>query len=142
MDSLTKDQRSERMRRIRSRDTIPEKTIRSFLYQQGFRFRVCVRTLPGHPDIVLPKYKTIIQVRGCFWHGHSNCKIAHIPKSNIRFWKDKITHNCLRDVKNDSLLRELGWCVIVIWECEIKDTLLLSQKISRLFQQREAENNA
>ena len=110
------------MSRVRSRDTKPEKIVRSVLFSMGFRFRLCQKNLPGKPDIVLKKYKTVIFVHGCFWHGHENCKNARIPKSNIDFWKGKIERNKQRFEEVSRQLRAQGWNVVVIWECETKDT--------------------
>ena len=106
------------MSKISSKDTKPEILVRKFLFSKGFRYRINVKTLPGKPDIVLPKYKTVIFVNGCFWHGH-NCKKGKLPSSNIDFWRGKISNNKLRDDKNSDLLIKLGWKVIIIWQCEI-----------------------
>lgn len=119
MDSLTKEKRSWNMSRIRSNDTTPELVVRSFLFRRGFRFRLHAKNLPGHPDIVLPKYRTIVEVRGCFWHRHSGCRRATTPSTNAEFWQEKFKRNVDRDDKNESTLRKLGWNVIVLWECEI-----------------------
>lgn len=126
MDHLTKEQRSRNMSLVHGKDTKPEMVVRSFLHRQGFRFRLHAKDLPGHPDIVLPKYKTVIEVRGCFWHRHPGCRKATIPASNCGFWQDKLQHNAARDAKNDSALEALGWQVIVVWECQLRknDTLL------------------
>lgn len=120
MDTLSKERRSWNMSRIKSADTKPELLVRSFLYGHGFRFRLHVKNLPGKPDIVLRKYKTIIEVRGCYWHHHEGCKFAYIPKSNQEYWDIKFKKNVERDMKNDGLLRKAGWKIIVIWECEVK----------------------
>ena len=120
MDSLTHEQRSWNMSRIRSANTSPELKVRSFLFRHGFRFRLHVKTLPGHPDIVLPKYKTIIEVRGCFWHRHKGCRDTTTPSTNVAFWKEKFRNNVKRDKKNEKALKELGWQVLVVWECELK----------------------
>jgi len=118
MDSLTKEHRSWNMSRIRSTDTKPEMLVRSFLHRNGFRFRLHVKDLPGHPDIVLPKYKTVIEVRGCFWHRHPGCKYATTPSSNTEFWKQKFKQNIERDKQNGKKLKLLGWKLIVVWDCE------------------------
>ena len=120
MDTVTPEKRSFIMSRVRSATTKPEMLIRSFLHKNGFRFRLHVKTLPGHPDIVLPKYKTIVEVRGCFWHHHLGCKSASTPSSNTAFWNEKFHRNIERDKKNESALKELGWNVIVVWECETR----------------------
>lgn len=134
MDRITPDQRSYLMSQVRAKDTKPELVIRSFLHRSGFRFRLHVKSLPGTPDIVLPKYKTVIEVRGCFWHRHPGCRKATTPASNCNFWHDKFQQNVTRDAKNDSALEALGWQVIVVWECQIRknETLLkLTDLISR-----------
>ena len=106
------------MAKIRSKNTTPEKKVRSILHRIGYRFRIHNQKLPGTPDIVLPKYKSVIFVHGCFWHGH-NCKKGKLPSSNTDFWKEKISNNKSRDAKNSDLLVKLGWKVIIIWQCEI-----------------------
>ncbi|MHC2355560.1 DNA mismatch endonuclease (patch repair protein) [Sinorhizobium meliloti] len=119
VDTLTPAQRSERMSRIRSRDTKPEILLRKALHRLGFRFRVHGSGLPGKPDIVLAKYKTAIFVHGCFWHRHPGCKIATTPKSNTEFWIEKFSRNVARDERSTAKLGELGWRVLVAWECEV-----------------------
>ena len=114
--------RSYNMSRIRSKDTKPEELVRKYLFSKGFRYRKNDVRLPGKPDIVLPKYKTVIFVNGCFWHKH-DCGRFVWPKNNAEFWKKKIGDNIQRDDKICSLLKELGWNVIVIWECELKPSV-------------------
>ncbi|MHA3690359.1 very short patch repair endonuclease [Akkermansia sp. AKK6] len=121
MDVFSPEKRSQVMSRIRSKDTKPEKIIRSILHKMGFRFRINLKDLPGKPDIVLPKYKTIIFIHGCFWHQHEGCKIASKPKSNSEYWKSKFTRNIERDKRNQDDLRTMGYRIIVIWECEVKN---------------------
>jgi len=106
------------MSRIRGRDTQPEKKVRSALHRAGFRFRLHRKDLPGRPDIVLPKYRTVVFVHGCFWHRHRGCKFAYEPKSRPAFWNEKFRGNVARDRRNASDLRRLGWRVVTIWECE------------------------
>jgi DNA mismatch endonuclease (patch repair protein) len=118
-DFLTPAQRSERMSRIRSRDTSPELALRKALHARGFRFRLDDKRLPGKPDIVLPKYRTAILVHGCFWHRHADCNIATTPKSNTAFWNGKFERNVQRDVRVTAELQALGWRVLVAWECEL-----------------------
>lgn len=108
--------RSAIMSRIRSKDTKPEMLVRKALHRLGFRFRLHVRELPGKPDIVLPKYQTVIQVKGCFWHGHT-CIDGRLPKSNRDYWVPKLLRNRMRDISNDRKLRRLGWSVRNLWEC-------------------------
>ena len=108
------------MSRIRGTNTKPELAVRSMLHRMGYRFRIASRTLPGKPDIVLPKYRAVIFVHGCFWHRHQGCKYAYTPKSRSDFWAQKFEGNVMRDKNNLSLLRKAGWLPIVVWECEIK----------------------
>ena len=120
MDVHSKEVRSYNMSRIKGKDTKPEETVRKYLFSQGFRYRKNDKRLPGTPDIVLPKYKTVIFVNGCFWHGHEGCKYFVWPKNNAEFWHKKIRDNVLRDQRKVQALDLLGWKVIVVWECKIK----------------------
>ena len=120
MDVHSKEVRSYNMSRIKGKDTKPEETVRKYLFSQGFRYRKNDKRLPGTPDIVLPKYKTVIFVNGCFWHGHKGCKYFVWPKNNAEFWHKKIRDNVLRDQRKVQALDLLGWKVIVVWECKIK----------------------
>lgn len=122
-DVLTPEQRRKCMSRIRSRNTRPEIIIRKFLFAHGFRFRINVKRLPGTPDIVLRKYKTVIFVNGCFWHGHEGCRYFRLPKSNVDFWKNKIERNKERDLQERIKLRDMGWHVIQFWECQLKPSV-------------------
>lgn len=123
MDTISKEKRSWNMSRIRSTNTKPEMIVRSFLHRNGFRFRLHDRNLPGHPDIVLPKYKTVVEVRGCFWHRHPGCKITTTPSSNIAFWEEKFRRNVERDRLHAAELSDLGWQLIVVWGCETSKNL-------------------
>lgn len=118
-DKMTPEQRHRCMSRVRSKDTKPELLVRKYLFSHGFRYRVCVKELPGKPDIVLSKYRTVIFVNGCFWHGHG-CGFYSFPKTNVGFWEDKIRRNRERDRKEEAALRRMGWHVIRIWECQLK----------------------
>lgn len=109
------------MAAVHSKDTKPEVLVRKFLFAKGLRFRVCDKKLPGKPDIVLPKYKTVIFIDGCFWHGHEGCKLSHLPHTRVDFWRNKINTNKLRDRRNDTDLTNAGWRVIRLWECEIRN---------------------
>lgn len=122
-DNHTKEQRSYNMSRIRSKNNAPEEKVRKFLFSKGFRYRKNDKNLPGCPDIVLPKYKTVIFVNGCFWHKH-NCKRFVWPSSNEEYWKKKILRNVERDEINIKELKELGWEVLVVWECELKKAII------------------
>lgn len=120
-DIFSTEKRSDVMSKIKSKNTKPEKVVRSLLFSLGYRFRLYVKDLPGKPDIVLPKYKTVILVNGCFWHGHEKCKDAGIPKTNSDFWYDKISKNKERDKRVSNELEQAGWKVLVVWECQIND---------------------
>ena len=119
-DLLTKEKRSWNMSRIKGKDTKIEVKVRKYLFSKGFRYRKNVATLPGKPDIVLPKYKTAIFVHGCYWHRHPGCKYAYMPKTNVEFWKKKFSENIANDEKNRLKLEASGWTVITLWECDIK----------------------
>ena len=123
-DVHTPEKRSYNMSRIRGKDTKPEEQVRKYLFSQGFRYRKNDTRLPGKPDIVLPKYRTVIFVNGCFWHGHEGCRYFVWPKNNSTFWKNKIIGNIARDKKNCERLSELGWHIITVWECELKQSVL------------------
>ena len=120
MDIFSVTKRSEIMSKVTGKDTKPEILVRKHLFSKGFRYRKNVNDLPGKPDIVLPKYKTLIFIHGCFWHGHKNCDAAKLPASNVDYWVRKVSSNVIRDSQNMQLLKEAGWNGIVIWECELK----------------------
>lgn len=119
-DVHSKETRSYNMSRIKNKDTKPEVLIRSFLHKKGFRYRLHVKNMPGKPDIVLPKYKIVIFINGCFWHGHNGCKYFKVPKTRTEWWLNKINTNINNDIKAIQSLRDLGWKIITIWECETK----------------------
>lgn len=121
MDIYSKEKRSEIMSKVRSSGTKPEVLVRKKLHSLGFRFRLKGKSLPGKPDVVLPKYKTVVFVHGCFWHHHKGCGKSKLPTSNVEFWETKIFENVRRDTKIKSQLKKLGWRVLVIWECETKN---------------------
>ncbi len=121
-DTLSPAARSERMSRIRSRDTKPEILLRKFLHAMGLRYKLHDRLLPGTPDLVFPRYHTVVQVYGCFWHRHKGCKLASDPKSNMEFWSKKFTANVERDRQDVLKLALLGWRVIIVWECSTNTT--------------------
>lgn len=133
--SCVSEERSKLMSKIRSANTKPEIMIRKYLFSKGFRYRINVPTLPGKPDIVLKKWKAIIFINGCFWHGHENCKIAHIPKTNEGFWSSKIKRNTERDKCNIESLKKDNWNVIVVWECELGNRALQEERFTRLISQ-------
>lgn len=120
MDVHDKETRSYNMSCIKGKNTKPEEIVRKYLFSQGFRYRKNDKRLPGTPDIVLPKYKIVIFVNGCFWHGHEGCRYFVIPKTNTEFWTKKIETNRKRDIRKINDLQALGWKVIVVWECQLK----------------------
>ena len=119
-DFLSKEERSVRMSHIRSVNTKPEILLRRGLWRIGFRYRVNDKKLPGRPDIVLPKYRTVVFVHGCFWHGHKGCKVYSVPKTNTEFWVAKVARNQERDQEVWRKLEAKGWIVVVVWECQLK----------------------
>ena len=128
-DRLTPERRSWNMSRIRGRDTKPELVVRRLLHEMGYRFRLHRADLPGRPDIILPRHKTVVFVHGCYWHRHPGCRFAYTPKSRQSFWNAKFTSNVARDQRNQRVLKEAGWRVIVIWECETSDRDVLAQRL-------------
>lgn len=131
-DIYAKEQRSKIMSKISGKETKPEILVRQYLFSHGLRFRKNVESLPGKPDIVLPKYKVIILVHGCYWHGHKNCKAAKLPKTRKAFWKKKIFENISRDQKQIGKLENMGWHVIVLWQCEINTKMKQRKRLSAL----------
>lgn len=131
-DIKTPQERSYNMSRIRGVDTKPEMLVRKFLFAHGFRYRLHDKKLPGKPDLVLPKYKTVIFVNGCFWHGHDGCKFFVIPRTRREFWLSKINRTKEIDLQNQKLLSEMGYRVITIWECELRTSELREQNLTKL----------
>lgn len=131
-DRLTKEQRSRNMALIRAKDTKPEMKVRSFLHRNGFRYSLHRKDLPGKPDIVLRKWKTVIFVNGCYWHRHQGCKLTTIPKTNTQFWMEKFKSNVERDKSNYQALIKNGWNVIIVWECEIKNGLFKKKLVNNI----------
>lgn len=129
-DQISPEHRSWNMSRIKGRDTKPEMIVRSLLHRMGYRFRLHRKDLPGKPDIVLPKHKTVIFVHGCFWHRHQGCRFAYTPKSRVDFWNKKFDDNVKRDRRNQKELSSLGWKVITVWECQTTDIDELSEVLS------------
>lgn len=132
MDTLTPQERSERMGKVRSADTRPEMVVRRLVHGMGYRYRLHSKDLPGKPDLVLPGRRKVIFVHGCFWHRHGDpgCRLARWPKSRLDFWVPKLTANEERDAKVQARLGELGWDVMTIWECQVRDTEALKRRIS------------
>ena len=121
MDIVDSKRRSKMMSRIKGRDTVPEIAVRRIAHRLGFRFRLYRKDLPGCPDLVFPRFRAVVFVHGCFWHRHCGCRYAYLPKTRVRFWNDKFRGNVARDRRNEAALREIGWRVLVIWECETRD---------------------
>lgn len=132
MDVFPKEKRSSIMACVSSKNTTSEKIVRSLLHRMGFRFRIHRRDLPGSPDIVLPRYRIVIFVNGCFWHQHQGCSASKRPVSNSAYWIKKLDGNIQRDLKNKQLLQNLGWMPVVVWECELRNMKKLEDRLSRL----------
>ncbi|WP_261512734.1 very short patch repair endonuclease [Chryseobacterium paludis] len=138
-DIFSSEKRSEIMSKISGKETKPEIMVRKYLFAYGFRFRKNDKRFPGKPDIVLPKYKTIIFINGCFWHGHENCKKSKLPGTRKDFWENKINSNIIRDQQNINDLKSMGWSVIIVWQCKLgKDK---EQTLSNLVDQILLDNN-
>lgn len=131
MDTISRERRSANMSRIRSRDTSPEMIVRRLVHRLGYRYRLHVPHLPGKPDLVFPRLGCIVEVRGCFWHGHKGCIDSHIPKTRIDYWQPKLERNRLRDRNNRRALTRLGWRVCIVWECETANTKKLEMRLAR-----------
>ena len=129
MDRVTTAQRRENMRRITSKDSIPELIVRRLVHRLGYRYRLHDHTLPGRPDLVFPRRRKIIFLHGCFWHAHTRCKLAHTPATHQEYWQPKLDRNKARDRAHLRALKELGWDVLIIWECELTNTVLLGDRI-------------
>jgi len=128
-DIVDREQRSKNMSRIRGRDTLPELAVRRIAHGLGLRFRLYRKDLPGCPDLVFPKHKLAIFVHGCFWHRHSQCRYAYTPSSRKAFWQKKFSDNVTRDRRSEQALRYLGWRILVIWECETRSEVYVSQRL-------------
>ena len=135
MDVVSSQTRSRMMGAVRATNTKPELVVRRLAHKLGYRFRLHRRDLPGTPDLLFPKYNICLFVHGCFWHRHQGCKAASNPSSNVDFWKDKFDRNVTRDARNEKALRNAGWRVFVIWECETKKAELLNARFQELFAQ-------
>lgn len=138
MDAISPEKRSRIMAANKSRNTKPELAVRRILHAMGFRFRLHRKDLPGCPDVVLPKYKTVILINGCFWHQHTGCKLASKPSTRQDFWEAKLSRNVERDSENIAKLTALGWRVIVVWECELKKTSDLTERLVTSLKSHEA----
>jgi DNA mismatch endonuclease, patch repair protein len=139
LDSLTPAERSERMSRIKGKNTKPELTVRSLIHRAGYRYRLHGKGLPGRPDLVFSKRRKVIFVHGCFWHRHDGCRLARLPKSRLDFWQSKLDANAERDKEVERQLSALGWKVLTIWECEVKDEVALTVRVRTFLD--DTENN-
>ena len=128
-DTRTKEQRSRIMKSVRTKDTGPELVVRKLLHSLGFRFRLHRKDLPGKPDITLARHRTVVFVHGCFWHGH-DCKMGNPPKSKLDYWRRKLDSNKARDERNTAALRDDGWNVVTVWQCELKDVAQLARRLT------------
>ena len=133
VDTISPEHRSWNMSRIKGKNTKPELIVRSHLHKMGFRFRLHRKDLPGKPDIVLPKYRTVIFVHGCFWHRHKSCKYSYNPKSRKKFWREKFEGNVERDERNRKELSSLDWRSVVVWECQTNHSGKLQKLIGKIF---------
>lgn len=140
MDKLSKQQRSWNMSRIRDRDTQPERAVRSVLHRMGYRFRLNQLALPGRPDIVMHRHRTVIFVHGCFWHRHKQCRFAYTPKSKKLFWQKKFRYNVAHDLKVKRKLSREGWNVITLWECKVSDVDHLSRRLASMLERIERKS--
>jgi DNA mismatch endonuclease (patch repair protein) len=136
VDTISSEHRSEIMSRVRAKDTKPEMVVRRMMHAAGYRYRLHVRDLPGKPDLVFPARRKVIFVNGCFWHRHRDCALARMPKSRTAFWTDKLERNRERDERNIEALRELGWDVLTVWECEIRDPATLMPRVVAFLEER------
>jgi DNA mismatch endonuclease, patch repair protein len=132
MDTRSPEQRSHIMRSVRSRDTGPELLVRSLIHGMGLRFGLHRKDLAGRPDIVMPRHRAVVFVHGCYWHGHG-CSKGRLPKSNVRFWRDKIARNRARDAESVRSLRAVGWRVLTVWQCETRNSEKLRRRLCRFF---------
>jgi DNA mismatch endonuclease (patch repair protein) len=136
-DVLSPAERSALMSRIRGKDTTPERAVRSMVHGLGYRFRLQGRDLPGRPDLVLPRLRTVIFVHGCFWHRHARCRYATTPATRRAFWLEKFERNVERDRRTAAALRRLGWSVITVWECQLRRPEKVRARLERMLDQRE-----
>lgn len=140
MDVHSKETRHYNMSMIKSKNTKPEIIVRHYLFTRGFRYRINVKKLPGTPDVVLKKYKTVVFINGCFWHGHNECRKFTLPKTNTEWWLNKIKTNQVRDQQQYNLLKDMGWHVIVIWECSLHKNYASSTLENLVIQIKKVQN--
>jgi DNA mismatch endonuclease, patch repair protein len=140
VDNVSRRRRSEIMARVRGKDTAPEMLVRRLVYSMGYRYRLHDRSLPGTPDLVFRKFRKLIFVHGCFWHGHE-CPRGSLPSTNIDFWHNKISKNRQRDESSQKQLRKLGWKVLTVWECKMKNKSRLKKRLSQFLEESRAVRN-
>jgi DNA mismatch endonuclease (patch repair protein) len=138
VDTISPEYRSEIMSRVRGKDTKPEMVVRRMLHAAGYRYRLHARDLPGKPDLVFPARRKVVFINGCFWHRHQGCAHARLPKSRTEFWTEKLERNRERDDRNVEALRELGWEVLTVWECEARDPAALMPRVVAFLEQQPA----
>jgi len=138
-DTLSPAERSERMSRIRSKNSSPELKLRSLIHAMGFRYRLHVKELPGTPDLVFPSRKAVIFLHGCYWHRHEDCKLARLPKTKLDFWKPKLDGNKARDMLQQQQLRDLGWRVLIVWDCEMVYTERIAEIVRNFLCESDGE---
>jgi DNA mismatch endonuclease (patch repair protein) len=135
VDTISPEYRSEIMSRVRAKDTKPEMLVRRLVHAAGYRYRLHVRDLPGKPDLVFPARRKVVFINGCFWHRHRDCALARLPKSRTEFWTEKLERNRARDERNVAALRDLGWDVLTVWECEIRDPAGLMRRVEAFLEE-------
>lgn len=136
VDTISPEYRSEIMSRVRAKDTKPEMVVRRMLHAAGYRYRLHARDLPGKPDLVFPGRRKVVFINGCFWHRHRGCALARLPKSRTEFWTEKLERNRERDERNVEALREQGWEVLTVWECEVRDPATLMPRVVAFLEQQ------
>lgn len=141
MDIWDKERRSSIMSKVPQKDSKPEIIVRKYLFSKGFRYRTNVKKLSGSPDIVLSKYRTVIFVHGCFWHGHT-CRAGHLPSSNLDYWTTKIAKNIERDSRKNIELKKLGWNIIIVWQCELRNVKVREQRLIKLAEEIKLNNTS
>ncbi|MDH4571115.1 very short patch repair endonuclease [Salinicola acroporae] len=140
-DTLTPSERSERMSRVRGKDTKPEMRLRRMVHAMGFRYRLHAKYLPGKPDLVFPSRRAVVFMHGCFWHRHEGCKLARMPKSRVSFWREKLEANRQRDRRNQLRLQEMGWRVLIVWECQLSTPEDTARRVRDFLNEAEVDHD-
>lgn len=139
-EGVVDERTSLRMKRVGQRDTAPEMVVRKLLFAGGYRYRIHRRDLPGSPDVVFPRWRKVIFVHGCFWHGHPGCSRASLPRSRAEYWRSRIATNRERDLRSEVALRRMGWFVCIVWECEVGRVEALRERLTHFLSEREADD--